>query len=105
MNMIGSLTPIATLSGSLSSVDITMSGFLSVADKIEGQIDIPDKIGDNFQFYKGSYIIEPKFNNQTLDTKEKIMKKDIQVKPILVSVTSNSAGGNTIYIGGAAING
>lgn len=100
MNIIGSLTSTVTLSGSLSSVDMTMSGSLSVIDKIEGQIDIPDKIGDNFQFYKGSYIIEPKFDNQTLYTKEKIMEKDIQIKPILVSVTSNNAGGNTVYIGG-----
>lgn len=89
MNIIGSLTSTVTLSGSLS-----------IIDKIEGQIDIPDKIGDNFQFYKGSYIIEPKFDNQTLYTKEKIMEKDIQIKPILVSVTLNSAGGNTVYIGG-----
>jgi hypothetical protein len=48
MDMIGSLTPMATLSGSLSSVDIIISGSLSATDKIEGRIDIPDKIGDGF---------------------------------------------------------
>ena len=100
MNTTGSLTPMATISGSLSSANITMSGSLSVVDKIEGQMSVPDKINNNIDLYTGEYVINPSFNQQVFETKNKIMTEDVEIKPIAVSVTSNTSGGNTIYIGG-----
>lgn len=100
MNTTGSLTPMATISGSLSSANITMSGSLSVVDKLEGQMSVPDKLKDDFDIYTGEYAVNPSFNKQILNTKNKVMTEDVEIERITVSVTSNTSGGNTVYIGG-----
>lgn len=100
MNTTGSLTPMATISGSLSSANITMSGSLSVVDKLEGQMSVPDKLKDDFDIYTGEYAVNPNFNKQILNTKNKVMTEDVEIERIMVSVTSNTSGGNTVYIGG-----
>ena len=50
--------------------------------------------------YEGDYDISPKFEDQTLPTKNKTLNADILVNAIKVSRVSNSTGGKTIYIGG-----
>lgn len=49
--------------------------------------------------YDGDYEVEPRFDAQTLETKNKLLKDDVTVKAIHVSRTSNPQGGKTIYIG------
>ena len=50
--------------------------------------------------YTGAYVVEPTFETQTLQTKNKFMRKDIEVDAIAVSRVSNLSGGTTVYIGG-----
>lgn len=50
--------------------------------------------------YLGPYVIDPTFEDRTLNTNQKIMTDDVTVKAIAVSRTSNTSGGITVYIGG-----
>lgn len=50
--------------------------------------------------YPGPYTINPEFEDQVLDTSQKMMTDDVTVKAIAVSRTSNPSGGITVYIGG-----
>lgn len=53
--------------------------------------------------YVGPYIVEPSMDEQTLDTKQKLMDDDVTVREIRVTYTSNLSGGNTVYIGAQGI--
>lgn len=57
-------------------------------------------IGYNGEVYEGDYEIVPKFEEQTLKTKSKLMGDDITVLEIPVIKVSNPSGGKTIIIGG-----
>ena len=46
------------------------------------------------------FQVTPKFENQTLKTKNKVMDFDVNVKTIPIEKISNSSGGNTVIIGG-----
>lgn len=50
--------------------------------------------------YKGPYQIEPKFIEETLATKGKLMKENVIVSPIDIARVTNPSGGTTVYIGG-----
>lgn len=51
----------------------------------------------SYELYDGEYSVTPKIQSQTLGTKEKIMKNDLEVKAIPYYETSNDSG-TTIYI-------
>ena len=51
------------------------------------------------EIYEGDYIITPKETAQVMKTAGKVMNKDVTVKEIPYYVTSNTAGGETVYIG------
>lgn len=50
--------------------------------------------------YTGKYKVEPCFEAQILETKEKTMLDDVEVSAIEVQRVSNVAGGRTVFIGG-----
>ncbi len=50
--------------------------------------------------YDGEYIVDPSFEQQILETKNKTMEDDVTVNAIMVSRTTNTSGGYTVYIGG-----
>lgn len=50
--------------------------------------------------YKGEYEVIPKFTEEILKTKNKLMKDNVVVYPIEVARVSNPSGGTTVYIGG-----
>lgn len=50
--------------------------------------------------YDGTYVVEPSFAQQILETKNKVMRDDVTVNAIEVARTSNPSGGTTVYIGG-----
>lgn len=50
--------------------------------------------------YKGDYVIDPDWDTQKLDTKNKKLNDDITVNAIDLQRVSNAAGGRTVYIGG-----
>ena len=55
---------------------------------------------DGGEPYKGEYTVKPKFDTQTLATKDKLLREDVTVEAIEVARVSNPAGGKTIFIGG-----
>ena len=68
----------------------------------EVSIDIESEltpVGD-YERYDGDYYVTPKFENQTLKTKNKVMDFDVDVKTIPIEKVANSSGGNTVIIGG-----
>ena len=50
--------------------------------------------------YTGAYIVDPAFDEITLDTTDKLLRDDVTVNPIYVSRVENLSGGTTVYIGG-----
>lgn len=50
--------------------------------------------------YDGEYEVIPKFTEEVLKTKNKLMKDNVVVYPIEVARVSNPSGGTTVYIGG-----
>ena len=52
------------------------------------------------EVYRGAYLVEPDFMEQTLYTKDKKMLNDVTVKAIEIQRVSNTSGGRTVYIGG-----
>ena len=48
--------------------------------------------------YEGSYDIVPTIEGQSMKTKDKYMKDDVNVHPIPYHSVSNNSGGNTVYI-------
>lgn len=49
--------------------------------------------------YLGEYEVTPLFNEQKLNTKNKLLDKDVKVKEIYVGQTINEGGGYTAYVG------
>lgn len=92
------LASIETIEGTVNAGKV-VSGKLSAAPKVTGSIS--GKIGDHqYPVYDGPYTATPKFESQELETKDKMMKENVEVEPIFVSKVSNPAGGTTVYIGG-----
>ena len=56
-------------------------------------------VGD-YEHYEGDSFVVPKFEEQTLETKNKVMDFDVNVKPITVKEIPNPSGGYTVIIGG-----
>ena len=50
--------------------------------------------------YTGAYTVEPDWNPQILQTKEKVMTDNVTVEGIYITSVTNLSGGNTVYIGG-----
>ena len=52
------------------------------------------------EIYSGDYEVTPKVKEQILETAKKTMKEDMKVLAIPFSLVDNTAGGQTITIGG-----
>ena len=77
-------------------IEIFVEPIQEVSIDIESEL-VP--VGD-YEHYGGEYSVTPKFENQTLKTKNKVMDFDVNVKTIPLEKVANSSGGNTIIIGG-----
>lgn len=64
-----------------------------------GEIQQTHIYSDDLDVYDGEYLITPKISQQTLDTESKVMEDNVTVKGIPCYTTSNSYGGDTVYIG------
>lgn len=76
--------------------EIQLVGRIRSEDVIVGRLSKP--VG--YEEYKGVYNITPKATSQTMDTKNKLMKKDITVEAIPYYEVENVQGGVTVIIGG-----
>lgn len=89
-----------------------ITGNISPVKKIEGVISIANPVisgnitygigdGDSVPEYEGEYTVLPlAFQETRLSTKDKKLTEDIIVKEIPYYETSNTSGGNTVYIAG-----
>lgn len=50
-------------------------------------------------WYEGEYEVTPSVEPQILETAQKTMKRDVEIKAIPFFNVSNSSGGSTVYIG------
>ncbi len=75
---------------------------VSCCDEYTMELESPirPQYTDDIDEYDGSYTVIPEFEAQSLSTKNKLLKSDIEVEPISVSRVSNLSGGTTVYIGG-----
>ena len=55
--------------------------------------------GEKYKEYTGEYTVIPSLSEQTLETKQKLMKENLTVMEIPYFETSNNSGGTTVYIG------
>lgn len=92
------LSSIEKLTGTVNANKV-VSGTLSIAPKVTGSIS--GRISDHqYPVYDGPYTATPKFESQELETKDKMMKENVEIEPIFVSKVTNLSGGTTVYIGG-----
>lgn len=83
----GYLTPVGTIEGSLSD-----------SGSLVGWLTIPQ--GAAPPTYDGEYTVTPVlWADITLETAQKMMARDLTVKEIPVTQTSNPYGGKTVVIG------
>lgn len=75
--------------GSIPKIEIEVR-HLKEASVFEGE-DVP--------VYDGAFEVAPKFEKQTLATKDKLLKNDVTVSEISVARFSNTSGGRTVIIG------
>lgn len=75
------------------TVDKLLNEFELIVDS-----DIIVKVADTDE-YEGEYVIIPlAYDQQVLDTKDKLCRENIIVKEVPLWETSNLSGGNTVYI-------
>ena len=74
---------------------------------ITGRIDASASLGQTvIQYigeanpYTGDYTVDPDFDGQVLQTRQKYMRDNVTITPIQVESVSNPTGGRTVYIGG-----
>lgn len=87
---------------------VTDTDLIKVANAIRAKSGTTAKLSfpDGFvqaiggEEYDGDYKVTPKFTEEVLKTKNKIMKDNVLVYPIEVARVSDPSGGTTIYIGG-----
>ncbi len=78
---------------------LVFDGELSEDLAADGECGVVQRVS-SFDSYAGPYDVSPKFVDQILPTREKLMREDVTVDAITVSRVSNPAGGKTVYIGG-----
>lgn len=76
-----------------------LTGVVSDGGNLNGIISIGGSDTNvAYPFYKGEYEVTPTRQNQSLDTSNKILTKDITIVEIPYAEVSNTSGGNTFYI-------
>ena len=84
-----------TLIGKISSRNAILLGKIQSPVILVGRVAIPS----GYRYFNGDYEVVPKVENQSLETKDKLMAKDVLIKSIPYYEVSNPQGGNTVYIG------
>lgn len=89
----GSLSNVISLTGTISSLG-EITGAINFLGKITGELVIPTVVRaeDEYGFYNGEYDVTPTFNDQSLATNQKILRKDVTVFEIPTYETSNQFG-------------
>ena len=94
--IIGTMRAESSLSGSIRSKAILVGKVYSNTPVLTGKVSVIT----GYDEYEGAYEVTPKVNSQMIETKDKLMYKDLIVGSIPYYEVSNSKGGTTIIIGG-----
>jgi hypothetical protein len=102
----GGVAASAAVSGNVAH-DISIIGSVDHKAAVHGRLQGKSALAGNMaaayathiETYNGDYEVTPKMEAQTLQTAMKMMRNDVQVKPIPIHRTSNASGGTTVYIG------
>ena len=85
---------IPTITGEISAKQ-SLTGELTAEGRLQGTVS-QDIVHDTY--YEGSYEITPKVEGQTMATADKVMRTDVDIKPVPYSEVRNEAGGLTVVI-------
>ena len=85
-----------TLIGKISSRNAILLGKIQSNMTLNGKVTI----SSGHEYFNGDYEVIPKIESQSLETKDKLMSKDVLIKSIPYYEVSNPAGGTTFIIGG-----
>ena len=96
-NIIGTLSDHGQLIGVLTGPG-QLTGQLTGSGQLTGQLTIPKTV--DARPYDGAYNVIPVFEEITLETSGKLMRRDVSVESIPVHSTTNLSGGYTVTIGG-----
>ena len=76
---------------------LRLTGTLSGVTQLSGTLSLPYGAAD---VYDGEYEITPAlYNDQTLETANKRMSRNVEVYKIPIAQTTNLAGGYTVVVG------
>ena len=85
----------------IQPLKVTENGKYPVPEGVDGfnpvTVDVLQVQGEQ---YAGAYEVSPKFEEQILQTAEKVMTDNLKIKEIEITIVSNDSGGNTVIIGG-----
>ena len=98
-----------TIEDATGEVSITTDGGgdVSITDDADGDLEvisdgelgiITEVIGGDLPYYTGAYVVTPTMEQQSLDTKDKILTNNVTIKKIPMYETTNLSGGTTVYI-------
>lgn len=76
-----------------------LTGEIDCSGQLDGVISLPDLTPPIFPIYDGEYSVTPRFAEQNLETKNKLMTDDVTVEIIPAYEVPNIAGGLTVTIG------
>ena len=94
-NLIGTLKINSSMAGIISDTN-SIKGIIKDSDNLIYETNLDNS--SSYPTYDGSYDIIPRVDEQTLETKNKVLRDDVLVESIPYYQTSNPYG-NTVYIG------
>lgn len=77
-----------------------VDGCLDLISIESGEFDKFLEVDKNRNYYDGPYVVTPASHEQILETKEKFLEENVEVKEIPYFETSNEYG-TTVYIAGS----
>ena len=92
------MTTYGTITGRLDGACV-LHGTLEARGQLTGTLTLPNLTPPVHPSYDGPYEVTPRFYEQKLETKEKLMTDDVTVDVIPVHEVTNPAGGITVTIG------
>ena len=76
-----------------------LHGTIHSSGQLTGTISLPHLTPPIYPVYEGEYSVTPRFVEQKLETKDKLMTDDVTVEIIPAHEVTNPAGGLTVTIG------
>lgn len=92
------MTTYGTITGRLDGACV-LHGTLEARGQLTGTLTLPNLTPPVHPSYDGPYEVTPRFHEQTLKTKNKLMTDDVTVEIIPAHEVTNPAGGLTVTIG------